>query len=679
MDLSTLLQKLKPILGEEETRRAWEQLQLVDPKTAKLLEYSLRRRLAQATGHSFEEMEILLEPIPSQKAEGSIRLGTVCYGQRPFHPFALRPDELIQHTAIFGRSGAGKTNVAFLFLKELSKQDIPYLIFDWKQNYRDLLARPDFKDLVVYTVGRDQAPFFFNPLVPPAGTEPREWLKKLVEVIQHAYFLGEGVAYVLQEALDRLYRDFGIYNQPQAWPTFRDLLFRLRSKQVKGREASWMESTLRAIGVLCFGAMDWTLNSGAHFPIEKLLKQKAVLELDALTNSDKTFLIESLLLWIHHYRMKEPGREKLKHVLLIEEAHHILLKKKQELTGAEAVTDVILREVREFGEAIVLLDQLPSLISKPALENSYTTICMNLKEKGDVTAAAKAMLLESDEARYLGRLPVGGGIVKLQARWVKPFLVKFPLFSIKKGTATDGQVNERYLKSLDVESAARMMKQSVEATVRLVKGASIKVESRSQKDRSLTPEDTELLLDVDNHPVSTVTERYSRLGLNPKKGTALVRTLIDRGLLTAHSVPIPGSHVRILQLSPSAREALELPAETDRHGGPEHRYWVEKIAEEIQEAGIAVEKEASLGEGKTVDLLVINGSQKIGIEVETGNSDWKGNVQKCLDAGIDQVVVAGTRAGLCRTIECQLKGWLVEFVKVMTAAQVVEWTLRTPS
>jgi len=79
--------------------------------------------------------------------------------------------------------------------------------------------------------------------------------------MQHAYFLGEGVAFVLQEVLDQLYREFGVYDASGQWPTFRDLLLHmLKTRPVKGREAAWMESALRAVGVLCFGAMDWVLN-----------------------------------------------------------------------------------------------------------------------------------------------------------------------------------------------------------------------------------------------------------------------------------------------------------------------------------------------------------------------------------------------------------------------------------
>ncbi len=650
MDVTTVLKRLKPILGEEATKRAWEQLQLADPKTARLLEFSLRRRLAEATSYSFVDNEILLDPIPSDRAIGDIRLGTVMYGRRPFHSFSLQSGELIQHTAIFGRSGAGKTNVAFLMLRELSARGIPFLVFDWKKNYRDLLALKRFSGLVVYTVGRDDAPFFFNPLVPPQGVAPREWLKKLIEVMQHAYFLGEGVAFVLQEVIDQLYREHGVYDGRQQWPTFGDLLNRLRSRPVKGREAAWMESALRAVGVLCFGAMDWVLNSGAHFPVEQLLRQEAVLELDALTNSDKTFLIESLLLWIHHHRMHEPGREQLKHVILVEEAHHVLLKKKQELTGAEAVTDVILREIREFGEAIVLLDQLPSLISRPALENSFTTICLNLKEKGDVTAAAKAMLLESDEARYLGRLPVGSGIVKLQARWPNPFLVRFPLFQIRKGVTTDAQVHARFLESLDVETAASMLNGFVQTMGRHIYHRKEGGTDRKDEQRPLTDEETDLLTDVADHPVSPVTERYQRLSLNPKRGTRTAAVLIDRGFVKAATVSVPGSHVRLLGLTSKARQLLKLPEETDRHGGLEHRYWVERIAAELASDGWQVTKEAPIGHGQAVDLLAGRGDQRIAIEVETGKSDWRANVQKCRRAGVQRVILACTRPSVARSL-----------------------------
>lgn len=116
---------------------------------------------------------------------------------------------------------------------------------------------------------------------------------------------------------------------------------------------------------------------------------------------------------------------------------------KYEVTGEEAVTDVILREIRELGEAIILLDQHPSLISKPGVGNTYTTLAMNLKHRGDIAMTADSTLLDSEQRRCLGRLELGWGMVKLQGRWFYPFLVQFPLVKLNKGSVTDEIIRGR--------------------------------------------------------------------------------------------------------------------------------------------------------------------------------------------------------------------------------------------
>ena len=114
-----------------------------------------------------------------------------------------------------------------------------------------------YPELRVYTVGRGICPFRFNPLIPPENTDPRAWLKKLIEVMCHAYFLGEGVAFLLQKAIDQAYSNYGIYSgNSEEFPTFKDVLSILEKMQVKGRKALWMDSTLRTLGVLCFGKLN---------------------------------------------------------------------------------------------------------------------------------------------------------------------------------------------------------------------------------------------------------------------------------------------------------------------------------------------------------------------------------------------------------------------------------------
>jgi len=105
-----------------------------------------------------------LVPPFQQQAWGDYPLGHVLYCGKQLYPFGLRENEWIQHMAILGRSGGGKTNLGFQLLTELKRKGKPFLVFDWKRNYRDLLALPEFRDVEVYTIGRNIAPLTFNPL-----------------------------------------------------------------------------------------------------------------------------------------------------------------------------------------------------------------------------------------------------------------------------------------------------------------------------------------------------------------------------------------------------------------------------------------------------------------------------------------------------------------------------------
>ncbi|MEE9294841.1 MAG: DUF87 domain-containing protein, partial [Phycisphaerae bacterium] len=340
MNIEEVFRKLRPVMGSQ-LDALWQEYLVSDTTIRQTIERTLRVTLAQRLSETFESEHVLLKPPPQDLAAGEYPVGLIHYGKDRFYPFGLREDEFIQHLGIFGRSGSGKTNLAYLLLQDLVKADKPFLVFDWKRNYRDLIAKPEFSDLLIFTVGRDVAPFRFNPLVPPPGTPATVWLKKLIEIMCHAYFLGEGVTVLLMRAIDHLYREAGLYNEkPKGHPTMANVRDYLLAYKAKGREASWMESALRAVEVLCFGEMGRVLNEAPFFDIARLLDRRVSLELDALTNADKTFLIESLFLWIHHYRLGQPQREDFKHAIIIEEAHHILLRKKQEVTGEETVTDV---------------------------------------------------------------------------------------------------------------------------------------------------------------------------------------------------------------------------------------------------------------------------------------------------------------------------------------------------
>lgn len=655
-EVEKLFKKLKPVLGEEKINQLWLAYQTrTDARSRSEILGRLQVLASKYLDENFDK-KVLLSVPPKDVISGDYPVGRVSYGDKEFCTFGLIEKEWIQHIGIFGRSGSGKTNTVFVLLWNLLKKKKPFLIFDWKRNYRDILAHKLGKGVKVYTIGRDVCPFFFNPLIPPAGTDAQIWLKKLIEIMCHAYYLGEGVSYLMQKAIDQTYENLGVYKtEKERYPTFFDVLKSLETIKVKGRSAQWMDSSMRTLGVLCFGQFSRVLNTEKNSPVEELLKENAIFELDSLTNSDKTFFIEALLLWIHHFRLTEGQRETFKHAIIIEEAHHVLLRKKQEMIGTEAVTDIILREIRELGESIILIDQHPSLISMPALGNTYTTICMNLKHKTDMRTISESLLLDDEQVDFLGQLEMGTAIVKLQGRYFRPFLVKIPLFPVKKGEITDEDIKGK-IESYSGESEVIRAADEIREVIRVIRGLC----NKGEKEENLTKDKKGFLTDIAKFPVSGVTTRYSRLGWSRHQGNKIQKELLDKGFITFRQVSTMKGKIKVLVLTDDGKNEIKdvrIERIFNKNASWDHEYWKYRVGMLYRKKGYTVSFEYRVEDGKSVDAVAEKDGIRIAIEIETGKSDYVYNVKKNLDSndGFDEILVLALDRGTRERIEKDLK------------------------
>jgi hypothetical protein len=546
-----LCRRLRPVLGAR-MDEVFAAYCAEDTDGRQQLETCLEMLSARHLSQGLDDGEPGLIPPSEQQARGDYPIGQVSYSGKGLYPFGLRENEWIQHMAILGRSGSGKTNIGFSILRTLVQKRKPFLVFDWKRNYRDLLTRPEFRGVEVYTIGRSIAPLRFNPLIPPAGTDPKTWLKKLNEVIAHAYCLGNGVLFLLQQAVDAVYEDAGVYdNLVQRFPTFKDVLLKARSMDTRGRESGWLSSTLRALSSLCFGGMGDLLNSSSNRSIDHILDGNVVLELDGLSQADKTFFVQACLLYLHHKKMAENVRERFDRCILIEEAHHILSGQRTSLTGSESVMDTTYREIREFGVSLVLLDQMPSKLSGFALANSYATICMSMSNRADINAMSQTLLLDSGKD-ILGTLEVGQAVVKLQGRIARPFLISIPEFGIEKGRVTDQQIRE-YMKDRIPQFVTED---------RVPDGAAKQNEYEqhecTQNDGDALSDGPQItfLQDVADHPDSGVAVRYKRLGLSGRQGQKVKVTLLERGLIAEHLETTRTGRRMMIQLTEEGERTL---------------------------------------------------------------------------------------------------------------------------
>jgi len=625
-----MFERLEPILGEK-IKKLFVAWTLADRDEKQELEqllkilYHKHLRLTPTTN------SILLSPAPKGLSGGEISVGTVIYHDKKLHEFCLREPELAQHVAVFGRSGSGKTNTVRVLLKSFLKRKLPFLIFDWKKDYSQLDFEEVFtgtgitnKDVLVLPVGKRNVNCLkLNPLIPPPNVTPEIWAKQLCEVLTHAYFGGPGFESIFLKAINHCYENNGIYQGGTEYPTFADVKEYLERTKFTGREAQWMQSVMRTINSICFGGMNETVNQSVPDDVVELLQKNVILELDALGNADKTFLIETIMLWLHHHRLAKPPVKEVENIIIIEEAHHLL---RQGDSGKESLIESSLREMRSLGIGIVIVDQMPSLISKVALANTYCTIALNVKTGQDVSTLAGAMLLETEQKPLLGMLPVGEAIVKLQDRYIRPFHVKIPLLS-------GGRRMLHYQPPSKNEEIPRIPQKTAVDTPVVAKNDGVPSQIYS-KYISMENDSNEklLLLDIANYPIDSVTARYRRLNLSARKGNQAKSKLIEDGLISPVTFTGKGAWLRLFEFNPDGVEKLKQygqPAPSSRDGGLEHRYWQEKLAEHYSRAGYKVVKEKKIN-GHKADLVATKGEEHIVVEIETGKSDYIQNIRSCL-------------------------------------------------
>lgn len=403
---------------------------------------------------------VLQEPVtfsvspPLVRGSQSVAIGCIMNdGARTGNWFDVSLEDLAKHVLVAGVPGSGKTQTCQYLLSQLwSEHNIPWLVVEpsTKTEYRRLAGSSLAGDLQIYTLGDETcAPLRLNPLAILPGVPVQSHIDALGALFGASFAMVTPMPEVLNEALHRVYADFGWDllqgtnprgYVPEVQPCIADLIRTLEDliptlgydAQVTGNLRAGLVMRVRNLTLGGKGAM---LNNSTFTNVAHLLNKPTVMELAAIGDDDsKAFVMASILLHLSEYRQVcGLSNGQLRHVTLIEEAHR-LLRTVPETTTSEsanprgrAVEAVchMLSEVRAYGEGLVVVDQVPSKLAPDAIKNTNLKVIHRLVAGDDKELVGTTMNLTGPQQRCLAGLSAGSAVVYAEGR-AEAFLVQVP-------------------------------------------------------------------------------------------------------------------------------------------------------------------------------------------------------------------------------------------------------------
>lgn len=405
--------------------------------------------------------------------KNGISLGTLVNMGRPGKmQYQLPYDALVRHSLIVGKPGGGKSTTCKKIIQGVRSKNIPVMIIEpikddyvrWavEQNKR----LPENKQFTIIMPGALQiegikpTPLWLNLF------QPMRWKEKEVDLIQHAESVitllnaslpGEDVIpLIIEEAfyacLEEWAKDNGInlddkysLKNVKNYPSIDAL--RKAGNEICNKKTyeEHIKENFREILKVRFdylerGTRGRILNTSRSNIDEDTMERSIVINLSKLTApKDKALIMSLLLLYVQEYRTlryendpnyrEEAQQNKLIHMLVLEEAHTVLSKSAglhigNDPKGAAAeYFENMLREIRSYGQGIMIVDQTPSKLIDSAIQNTGYKIVHNLPGAVDIDTMAAAMRLNPRQADLLAALEVGHAVIygdeDAAATWVE--------------------------------------------------------------------------------------------------------------------------------------------------------------------------------------------------------------------------------------------------------------------
>lgn len=393
--------------------------------------------------------EFSLAEIPPKDPNRTIAIGNILdRGEDTGNLYHIDVDAMQKHTIVCGVTGGGKTNTCFYLLGQLWRYGIPFMVCEpAKSEYRHMMLMSEtFKGVgQAFSLGDETvSPFRLNPFEIMPRVKVQTHLDALKSVFNASFEMYSPMPQVLEKALNEIYRVRGwdLVNNvnrrlppgmspgdedcpPEIYPTMKDL-YEIIDPIVEGfgysdRIGPDVQAALKArIGSLLIGGKGQMLNTRRSIPMKQLFGRPTVVELKMVSeDSEKSFLMGMLLVFLYEYREALGPHDHLQHVMLVEEAHRLLknVPTGQSGEGANPAGKAVefftnmLAEIRSYGQGFIIADQIPNKLAPEALKNTNLKIMHRIVAVDDRDSMGGAMNLDDIQKRHVTALGQGRALV----------------------------------------------------------------------------------------------------------------------------------------------------------------------------------------------------------------------------------------------------------------------------
>jgi hypothetical protein len=371
-------------------------------------------------------------PKHTSLSSDSIPVGLVIHkDQQTSQPYGIRANSLCFHSLVVGNTGSGKTNTAQLITYETYMKGIPFLVIspskmEWRE-LGDLVL-----ELRIFTAGNEAtAPFRFNFFEVPPRVSIHTHINNITTCFVASWPTGGILADHIAKVFRRTYALAGwdtlnnIRGRPILLNDLNDALTEVLDEMeygprmnqdfvgaLKSRFETLLDDKVLAV----------MFNVEKGFTVPELLNHPTVLELRCLPLEQRALLTSLVMVGVSEYLDAQVGAsdEQLKHLLVLEEAHHVLKRANSGTSMHEghaiqqqAINTIVqlLREARGLGLGVVIVDQLPGELSEAAVKLPGITIIHSLKDARERAVVGGQANLTEEQVFYIGIMKRGEAIV----------------------------------------------------------------------------------------------------------------------------------------------------------------------------------------------------------------------------------------------------------------------------